>query len=110
MGAQGGAAAAGGGGVRGRPGRGAGAVSRLTPPGAVLSAEGRPLQLLPCSLSFPGEGEGGGDDARPARPVHRARPRSHACRRALVHLPAGAVGQHAGHVRGGRGRAQVLQA
>lgn len=37
-------------------------------------------------------------------------PRSHARRRALAHLPEDAGGQPAGHVRGRRGRAQVLQA
>lgn len=37
-------------------------------------------------------------------------PRSHARRRALAHLLEDAGGQHAGHVRRRRGRAQVLQA
>ncbi|XP_056338438.1 uncharacterized protein LOC130248587 isoform X1 [Oenanthe melanoleuca] len=70
----------------------------------MLPAEGRPPHPLRRSLPPPG----GGDDARPARSVRRARPRSHARRRALAHVLAGAGGQHAGHVRGGRGRAQSV--
>lgn len=66
------------GGIRGRPAAEP-RCGRLTPPDAILPGKGRPSHPLLCSLPPLG---GSGDDARPARSVHRARPAA---------MPAGAT-------------------